>query len=67
MKEKKIIKLADLAKELGVDPKVIRRELREMPFQRPGKRWEWPEDHPNLEPIRLLLKAKLKYRRPRGR
>lgn len=62
MKEKKVIKLTDLAKELGVGPEVIRRELRKMPFVKPGKRWEWPEDNPNLEQIRSQLKTKLKHR-----
>ena len=62
MKEKRIIKLADLAKELGVSPEVIRRELRKMPVVKPGKRWEWPEDNPNLEKIRLQLKTRLKHR-----
>ena len=62
MKEKRIIKLTDLANELGVSPEVIRRELRKMPVVKPGKRWEWPEDNPNLEKIRLQLKTRLKHR-----
>ena len=62
---KEVIKLSDLAKELGVDPAVVRRELRNTAIKKPGSRWEWPKDHPDLPAVRLILKARLKHHRRR--
>lgn len=49
-----VVKLADLAEELGIDPAVLRRKLRENKIAKPGARWEWPKDHPDLAKIKEL-------------
>lgn len=48
-----IFTVKDLAGELGISPVALRKRLREEGLEKPeGGRWEWPEDHPDLEEIR---------------
>jgi len=54
----KTVKLADLAEELGIEPAVLRRKLRENKVAKPGARWEWPKDHPDLAMIKELATEK---------
>lgn len=58
-----IVKLADLAEELGIEPAALRRKLRENKVAKPGTRWEWPEDHPDLEKIKELVTKKPKNKK----
>lgn len=47
-----VVKIGDLAEELGVTPATLRKKLRNEGFEKPSGRWEWPEGHPDLEAIR---------------
>jgi len=49
------ITVKDLADEFGITPTVLRKKLRSLKIEKPGGRWEWPEDHPDLEDIRNAL------------
>lgn len=51
--EQKIINIKELAAELNTTPKALRKWLRSR-FDKPGKRWEWPEGHKDLERIKQL-------------
>ncbi len=49
------VTVGDLAEELDISPTALRKYLRDKGFEKPsGGRWEWPEDHPDLEKIRAL-------------
>lgn len=49
------VTVGDLAEELDMSPTALRKYLRDKGFEKPsGGRWEWPEDHPDLEKIRAL-------------
>jgi len=47
-----VVTIKDLADELGMEPTVLRKKLRNSDIKKPGGRWEWPENHPDLEIIR---------------
>lgn len=51
------VPLKDLAAEFEVDPKELRRVLREEKIPRPGAYWEWPEDSAELEGIKKMLES----------
>ena len=48
-----------LARELGVDPKVLRKKLRKL-FSYANGRWEWEKDDPDLAVIRKAFKKTTK-------
>ena len=52
MEQIKTIK--ELAAELNTTPKALRKWLRDHNISKPGKRWEWPEGHEDLEKIKQL-------------
>ena len=43
----------DLADALGITPLLLRKKLRSAGMEKPteGGRWEWPEDHPDIDTI----------------
>lgn len=47
-----LVTVKDLADELGISPVSLRKKLRNMDIEKPSGRWEWPEDHPDLDVIR---------------
>jgi len=49
-----LVTVKELADDLGMTPTVLRKKLRSMKVEKPGGRWEWPEDHPDLPKIRGL-------------
>lgn len=52
--EATVIRLSDLAQELGINRKALRKRLRDNKVQKPGTRWEWSPEDPTLEIIRNL-------------
>lgn len=52
MEQVKTIK--ELAAELNTTPKALRKWLRDHNINKPGKRWEWTEDHEDLKKIKQL-------------
>jgi len=53
------VPLKEVAKEFNSDPKELRKMFRDKGIKRPGPFWEWPEDSPELEGIRQLIKDSL--------
>jgi len=54
--ETKTITVEQLALELGITAKALRKQLRSKGVQKPGKRWEWTTKDPIIETIRSWKK-----------
>lgn len=52
MTNSNIITISQLAEEMFMAPKSLRKKLRDNKIEKPGKRWEWPEDHRTVAQIR---------------
>jgi CO/xanthine dehydrogenase Mo-binding subunit len=49
--EVRTVLLKDVAKQVGMDDKKLRRFLREKKFQKPARQWFWPEGSADLATI----------------
>lgn len=51
-----MVTVTDIATYLKMDPKKLRKYLRDNGFQKPGKNWEWPADHVDVIKLKGLQK-----------
>lgn len=60
-----LVTVKDLADEVGVSPTVLRKKLRSMDLEKPSGRWEWPEDHPDLDVIKAEFSEEEEEEKPK--
>jgi SNF2 family DNA or RNA helicase len=53
-KQRQILTVKDLAYDMKITPSQLRRKLRRIGIDKPGGRWEWPEDSEEVRKIREL-------------
>lgn len=47
-----LVTVKDLAQELFINAKSLRKKIRDNKIPKPGTRWEWPDNHPDVKVIR---------------
>jgi len=53
--ESDVITVKDIAHEADMPPSVVRKKIRNSNLEKPGGRWEWPPNHPDLIKVKSLF------------
>ena len=54
MRQQNTLTVKDIAYDLGITPAQLRRKMRKLGIDKPGGRWEWPENSEEVRRIREL-------------